>query len=133
MGLQILDPRFKSGCRLQSTLVRVFRLGKLRLARQFLKCIIQSRGGGMVDAKDLKSFGIFPVPVRVRPSASVYTYPGLSTRQAMPDAIFSLNDITKIFGIDMFDPFFFYTFMYYVCVLQSITTPEKTILAARVI
>ena len=40
----------------------------------------------MVDAKDLKSFEGNLVPVRVRPPAPVFAYPGLQARHATPGA-----------------------------------------------
>ncbi len=58
MGLQNPDPRFKSGCRLQD----------FKLVYELMCAGVAE----LVDAKDLKSFGLTPVPVRVRPSAPKY-------------------------------------------------------------
>ncbi len=55
MGLQNLDPRFESGCRLQDMVCR---------------------GGGMVDAKDLKSFGLI---------ACAGSSPALGTKNMIQD------------------------------------------------
>ena len=61
MGLQNPDPRFESGCRLQSNV-------HFKLIIRNIVC----RGGGIGRRKGLKILRLMPVPVRVRPSAPAF-------------------------------------------------------------
>ena len=62
--------------------------------------IIKNLCAGMaklVDAKDLKSFELRFVPVRVRLSAPAFAYPGLPTWQATAGAASFSNEMLPIY------------------------------------
>jgi hypothetical protein len=70
------------------------RAGQLYLLKYSYMC----RGGEMVDAKDLKSFGCKPVPVRVRLSAPTKIYMHLDFLDFMLANIFFFKSIVFNFN-----------------------------------